>query len=108
MCVAAWAYVVAAALMGMTAVSTVQPADWNVPGVLRVTHGGCPFSHAAYQCADRRLTALVLVRRGDDRAADILDPGGLCIGVLPPHGGYAIPSGQPGELSLCSPERIHM
>ncbi len=36
MCVAAWAYVVAAVLMGMTAVSTVQPADWNVPGMLRI------------------------------------------------------------------------
>ncbi len=35
-CVAAWAYVVAAVLMGMTAVSTVQPADWNVPGTPRV------------------------------------------------------------------------
>ena len=34
-CVAAWAYVVAAICMGTTAATIVQPADWNVPGKLR-------------------------------------------------------------------------
>ena len=34
-CVAAWAYITAATLMGVTAVITVERTEWTVPGLLR-------------------------------------------------------------------------
>ena len=104
-CVAAWAYVVAAVLMGMTAVSTVQPADWSVPGTLRVGragwgHGILHGFHAACRCAGLTRHCQWCWRRGDDRTTDILDPRGFCSRLLPPHGGHAIPPGQSGKLGV--------
>ena len=47
-CVCAWAYMIAAALMGATALATVERSEWTLPGVLHTQT--CSMVCTAHHC----------------------------------------------------------